>query len=67
MSDVGKGAVVGGAIVFIIIMIICCCCCCCRSRPNNQGHIIVQPAVGPSVMATSTKSTVPMRPFVNEA
>lgn len=69
MSDVGKGAVIGGSLVFIIIMIICCCCCCCcRSKPpSNQGHIIVQPASGPYVRATSTKSTVPMRPLVNEA
>lgn len=73
MSDVGKGAIVGGCLVFIIIMIICCCCCCgccgcCRShRPNNQGQIIVQPAYVAPVRATSTKSTVPMQPFVNEA
>lgn len=68
MSDVARGAMIAGALVFIIGMIICCCCCCCRSnRPNNQGPIIVQPAYVPSVMATSTKSTVPMRPLVNEA
>ena len=70
MSDVGKGAIVGGCLVFIIIMIICCCYCCgcCRSnRPTNQGQIIVQPAYVTPVRATSTKSTVPMRPLVNEA
>ncbi|KAL9965750.1 hypothetical protein ACROYT_G029592 [Oculina patagonica] len=67
MGDVGKGLVVGGAILFVIIVIACCCCCCCcKSRPNNQGTVILQPAVGPSVMATSTNTTVPMRPLVNE-
>lgn len=68
MSDAAKGAMIAGTLVFIIGMIICCCCCCCRSnRPNNPGPIIVQPAYAPSVMATSTKSTVPMQRLVNEA
>ena len=69
MNGGEKGAMIGGSVLFIIIMIICCYCCCCRARPSNQG-IVMQPAaigVGPTVMATSTRSTVPMQPFVNEA
>lgn len=74
MNDIERGAVVGGSILLLIILISCCCCCCgccgcCKSAPSNQGPVFVQPAVGlgPPVMATSTKTTVPMRPFVNEA
>ena len=71
-SDIEKAAVIGGPLLFIILLIIACCCCCgcCRSRPTNQGAVIVTPAalaVPTAVMATSTKSTVPMKPLVNEA
>ena len=71
-SDIKKAAVIGGPLLFIIILIIACCCCCgcCRSRPTNQGAVIVTPAalaVPTAVMATSTRSTVPMKPLVNEA
>lgn len=74
MNDIERGAVVGGSILLLIIFISCCCCCCgccgcCKSSPPNQGTVFVQPTVGlgPPVMATSTKTTVPMQPFVNEA
>ena len=69
-SDIEKAAVIGGPLLFIIIVIVACCCCCgcCRSRPTNQGAVIVTPAAVPTaVMATSTRSTVPMKPLVNEA
>ena len=69
-SDIEKAAVIGGPLLFIILLIIACCCCCgcCRSRPTNQGAVIVTPAAVPTaVMATSTRSTVPMKPLVNEA
>ena len=69
-SDIEKAAVIGGPLLFIMILIIACCCCCgcCRSRPTNQGAVIVTPAAVPTaVMATSTRSTVPMKPLVNEA
>ena len=69
-SDIKKAAVIGGPLVFIILLIIACCCCCgcCRSRPTNQGAVIVTPGTVPTaVMATSTRSTVPMKPLVNEA
>ena len=69
-SDIEKAAVIGGPLLFIIILIITCCCSCgcCRSRPTNQGAVIVTPAAVPTaVMATSTRSTVPMKPLVNEA
>ena len=69
-SDIEKAAVIGGPLLFIILLIIACCCCCgcCRSRPTNQGAVIVTPAAAPTaVMATSTRSTVPMKPLVNEA
>lgn len=70
LTDIKKAAVIGGPLVFIILLIIACCCCCgcCRSRPTNQGAVIVTPAAVPTaVMATSTRSTVPMKPLVNEA
>ena len=69
-SDIEKAAVIGGPLLFIIIVVVACCCCCgcCRSRPTNQGAVIVTPAAVPTaVMATSTRSTVPMKPLVNEA
>ena len=69
-SDIEKAAVIGGPLLFIMILIIACCCCCgcCRSRPSNQGAVIVTPAAVPTaVMATSTRRTVPMKPLVNEA
>ena len=69
-SDIEKAAVIGGPLLFIMILIIACCCCCgcCRSRPTNLGAVIVTPAAVPTaVMATSTRSTVPMKPLVNEA
>ena len=69
-SDIEKAAVIGGPLVFIMILIIACCCCCgcCRSRPSNQGAVIVTPAAVPTaVMATSTRRTVPMKLLVNEA
>ena len=69
-SDIEKAAVIGGPLLFIIILITACCCCCgcCRSRPTNQGAVIVTPAAVPTaVMATNTRRTVPMKPLVNEA
>ena len=68
-SDIEKAAVIGAPLLFIILIIACYCCCgCCRSRPTNQGAVIVTPAAVPTaVMATSTRSTVPMKPLVNEA
>jgi len=64
-----KIAVIAGPILFILI-VTCCCCCfccgCCKSKRSNQGTVIIAP--GPSAaIATSTKSTVPMRPLVEEA
>ena len=59
MSDVSKGAVIGGSILFVIILIICCYCCCCRSRPNNRGGVIFMPSAGgPSVLTTRNNANV---------
>ncbi|CAH3158493.1 unnamed protein product, partial [Porites lobata] len=69
-SDIERAAVIGGPLLFIMILIIACCCCCgcCRSRPTNLGAVIVTPAaVHTAVMARSTRSTVSMKPPVNEA
>ncbi|XP_067016855.1 uncharacterized protein [Acropora muricata] len=74
LSDVLKAAVIGGPILLLLILIgICCCCCaCCRacccpsSPPSGGGRVIVQP-IPPAYLATSVKSTVPMRPLVEEA
>ena len=66
LSDATKAAVIGGPLLVICILVIYCCCC--RSRPANQGAVLVTPAVGPTaVMATSTNTTAPMRPLVNVA
>ena len=66
LSDAAKAAVIGGPLLVICILVIYCCCC--RSRPANQGAVLVTPAVGPTaVMATSTNTTAPMRPLVNVA
>lgn len=74
MNDMERGAVVGGSILVLIILISTCCCCCgccgcCKPARPNHGTVFIQPpvSVGPPVMATSTKTTVPMQPFVNEA
>lgn len=74
LSDALKAAVIGGPILILLILIgICCCCCaCCRacccpsSPPSGGGRVIVQP-IQPAVLATSVKSSVPMRPLVEEA
>ena len=66
LSDATKAAVIGGPLLVICILVIYCCCC--RSRPANQGAVLVTPAVGPTaVMATSTNTTAPMRQLVNVA
>ena len=66
LSDATKAAVIGGPLLVICILVIYCCCC--RSRPANQGAVLVTPAVGhTAVMATSTNTTAPMRPLVNVA
>ena len=66
LSDATKAAVIGGPLLVICILVIHCCCC--RSRPVNQGAVLVTPAVGPTaVMATSINTTAPMRPLVNVA
>ncbi|KAM7432350.1 hypothetical protein ABFA07_017187 [Porites harrisoni] len=66
LSDATKAAVIGGPLLVICILVIYCCCC--RSRPANQGAVLVTPAVGPTaVMATSTNTTAHMRPLVNVA
>ena len=66
LSDATKSAVIGGPLLVICILVIYCCCC--RSRPANQGAVLVTPAAGPTaVMATSTNTTAPMQPLVNVA
>ena len=66
LSDAAKAAVIGGPLLVICILVIYCCCC--RSRPANQGAVLVTPAVGPTaVMATSTNPTAHTRPLVNVA
>ena len=66
LSDATKAAVIGGPLLVICILVIYCCCC--RSRPANQGAVLVTPTVGPTaVMATSTNTTAPTRPLVNVA
>lgn len=72
LNDIEKAAVIGGPILLIIIIACCCCCCCgccgyCRSRPANQGTVIMTPGAPAAARATSTKSPVPMRPLVEEA
>ena len=65
---------IGGPVLVLLILIgICCCCCaCCRAcccpsnSPSGGGRVIVQP-IQPAVLATSVKSSVPMRPLVEEA
>ena len=64
LSDATKAAVIGGPLLVICILVIYCCCC--RSRPANQGAVLVTPAVGPTaVMATSTNTTGHMRPLAH--
>ena len=66
LSDATKAAVIGGALLVICILVTYCCCC--RSRPANQGAVLVTPAVGPTaVMATTTNTTAPKRQLVNVA
>ena len=66
LSDATKAAVIGGPLLVICILVIYCCCC--RSRPANQGAVLVTPAVGnTAVMATSTNTTAHMRQLVNVA
>ena len=66
LSDATKAAVIGGPLLVICILVIYCCCC--RSRPANQGAVLVTPTVGhTAVMVTSTNTTAPMRPLVNVA
>lgn len=72
LSTVLKVLVIIGPIIFLVAVITSCCCCCgccrgcCGPSPQARGTVITRPVL-PVTMATGVKSTVPMRPLVEEA